>query len=76
MYKKILVPLASTDESQIIFSKALEIAKKNNSSLKLFHCLYSEVYFTPYGTFTTSEVTQLIPQWRENLDQEEERVKR
>ncbi|MDJ0661324.1 MAG: universal stress protein [Crocosphaera sp.] len=76
MYRKILVPLASSDESQIIFSKALEIAKNNNSILKLFHCLYSEVYFTPYGTFTTSEVTQLVPQWRETLDQEEESVRK
>ncbi len=75
MYKKILVPLASTHDCQTIFPKALEIADKNNSILKLFHCIHSEVYFTPYGTFTTSEVTQLVPQWRENLEQEKEKVR-
>ncbi|MGK7958989.1 universal stress protein [Crocosphaera sp.] len=75
MYKKILVPLASPNECQIIFSQALKMAKNNNSSLQLFHCIQSEVYFTPYGTFTTSEVTQIVPQWRETLDQEKEQVR-
>ena len=75
MYQKILVALASADDSKIIFPKALEIAKDNNSYLKLLHCIHSEVYFTPYGTFTTSEVTQLVPQWQENLEQEKQKVK-
>ncbi len=75
MYKKILVALASVEDGQIIFPQALKIAEKNNSILKLFHCIHSEVYFTPYGTFSTSEVTQLIPQWRENLEEEQENVR-
>ncbi len=75
MYKKILVALGSANEGKTIFPKALKIAKDNNSHLKLFHCIHSDVYFTPYGTFTTSEVTQLVPQWQENLEQEQEKVK-
>ncbi|MDJ0731634.1 MAG: universal stress protein [Crocosphaera sp.] len=75
MYQKILVALASADEGQIIFPQALQIAEKNNSRLRLFHCIHSEVYFTPYGTFTTSEVNQLVPQLRENLEQEKEKVR-
>ncbi|MGK7958380.1 MAG: universal stress protein [Crocosphaera sp.] len=75
MYQKILVALGSTDDGKIIFPKALKIAKDNNSHLRLFHCIYSDVYFTPYGTFSTSEITQLVPQWQENLEQETEKVK-
>ncbi len=75
MYHKILVALGSADDGKTIFPKALKIAKDNNSYLRLFHCIYSEVYFTPYGTFSTSEITQFVPQWQENLEQEKENVK-
>ncbi|WP_107671274.1 universal stress protein [Cyanothece sp. BG0011] len=75
MYKKILVALASPDDCQTLFPKALTIAKKNNSLLKLFHCINSEVYFTPYGTFTTEEVTQLLPQWQDSLEGEQQQTK-
>ncbi|MDJ0511379.1 MAG: universal stress protein [Crocosphaera sp.] len=74
MSKKILVPLASIDNSETVFQEALHIAKQEDSILKLFHCINSEVYFTPYGTFTTSELDTLFPKLHENLEQEREKV--
>ena len=74
MSKKILVPLASIDDSEKIFQEALHIAKQEDSILKLFHCINSEVYFTPYGSFTTRELTTLFRQWHENLEQEKQKV--
>ena len=41
----------------------------------MFHCINSEVYLTPYGAFSTPEINQLVPQWRENLEEETEKVK-
>ncbi len=73
-YQKILVPLANTYDNEKVFTQALRIALLEGSLLKLFHCLASEVYITPYGTFTTSELKTLLPQWQENLEQEKKKV--
>ncbi|MEM8779355.1 MAG: universal stress protein [Cyanobacteria bacterium P01_G01_bin.49] len=73
-YQKILVPLAYTDERERIFLQALKIAKQEGSILKLFHCIASDIYITPYGTFTKSQLSKLLPQWRKGLKKEKEKV--
>ncbi|MGK7882741.1 MAG: universal stress protein [Crocosphaera sp.] len=75
MSQKILVALASYEDAKVVLPKALKIVEKNNSILKLFHCINSEVYLTPYGAFSTPEINQLVPKWRENLEEETEKVK-
>ncbi|MDJ0580443.1 universal stress protein [Crocosphaera sp.] len=75
MSQKILVALASSEDAKIVLPKAIKIVEKNNSILKLFHCINSEVYLTPYGAFSTPEINQLVPKWRENLEEETEKVK-
>ncbi len=75
MSQRILVALASYEDAKVVLTKALKIVEKNNSILKLFHCINSEVYLTPYGAFSTPEINQLVPKWRENLEEETEKVK-
>jgi nucleotide-binding universal stress UspA family protein len=38
-YRKILVALDRSSQSEIVFEQALEIAKKEEAALMLFHCL-------------------------------------
>lgn len=73
-YQKILVPLADTDERERVYTQAVRMAKQENSALKLFHCISSEVYITPYGTFTTAELNTLIPQWQQGIETEKAKV--
>lgn len=73
-YHKILVSLARTDQCETILTKAISIAKPESSIIKLFHCIPSEVYITPYGTFTTTELDKLLPQWQQDLETEKEKV--
>ncbi|MEA5512019.1 universal stress protein [Crocosphaera sp. UHCC 0190] len=73
-YQKILVPLSHTDDREKVFTQALNLAKQDKSILKLFHCISSDVYITPYGTFTTSQLTTLLPQWQQRLETEQQSI--
>ena len=69
--RKILLPLTRTDNQTLVFSQALQMAKQERSHLKLFHCICPEVYSTPHGLFTTSQLSLFFPKWQQELKEEQ-----
>lgn len=50
LFKKILVALDDSSESNIVFDGALELAQTHGASLKLLNCLTNEIVGEPVGT--------------------------
>ncbi|MEM1253872.1 MAG: universal stress protein [Cyanobacteria bacterium P01_H01_bin.21] len=47
MFSKILAPIQDTVTDQVVFEKALALAKQNDSSLMLLHVISSDMRSTP-----------------------------
>jgi nucleotide-binding universal stress UspA family protein len=69
-YKKILVALDRSPQSDAVFEQALELAKKEEATLMLFHCLlfetpgigtYADIYGKELINFS-HEMSQLLKQ--------------
>ncbi len=73
-YRKILVALDYSPQSDVVFEQALELAKKEEAELMLFHCLqqfesqgvgsYSSIYGRELINFS-SQMQELFQQERE-----------
>lgn len=80
-FKKILVALDRSDQSQAVFEQALELAKKEKGSLMLFHCLSWEKEgqmgpFIGIGTLADIGMYETVKQLRhESLQRDIEQVK-
>jgi nucleotide-binding universal stress UspA family protein len=75
-YKKILVALDRSPQSEIVFEQALELAKKEDAALMLFHCLPFE---TPgvgsYADVFGRELINFSVKLQTVLDQESEQAR-
>jgi nucleotide-binding universal stress UspA family protein len=74
-YTKVLAALDGSPQTEIIFEKALEIAKNQGASLMLFHCLPFEhpdmVYTDLYG----QNLANFSRMMQEHLEQETEKTR-
>lgn len=76
-YQKILVAIDRSQQGEIVFNKALEIAKENNARLTIFHCLpidtrenpglYADIYGQNLGNYARAI--------QEHLDREKEHTR-
>jgi nucleotide-binding universal stress UspA family protein len=76
-YQKILVAIDRSQQGEIVFSKALEIAQENKAQLTIFHCLpidtrenpglYSDIYGQNLGNYAKAI--------QEHLDREKEQTR-
>ena len=72
-YSKILVAIDQSPLGQAVFAQALDLAKTQNASLMLFHCLMPEVLLSPMlmpGEFGLSPhlISQTYKVQQEQLD--------
>lgn len=72
-YRKILVALDRSSQSDSIFEQALEIAKKEETALMLFHCLPSELQGSGlYADMYSRELIYYFDEMQERLRQEKQ----
>jgi nucleotide-binding universal stress UspA family protein len=70
-YNKILVALDRSEQSQVVFEQALEIAKHNQSNLLLFHCLPVQTGgMNPYGNLYGQELVSFSQAIQDQIDRE------
>ncbi|MFW6359439.1 MAG: universal stress protein [Chroococcales cyanobacterium] len=75
-YQKIFVALDRSAQSDFLFEKALEIAKKDGSSLMLFHALpYESEGITPYTNLYGQQLMAFTQSLQERIDEETESVR-
>lgn len=74
-YQKILVALENSPLGKAVFEQALAMAKQNQASLMLFHCLpIDSESMTPYTNIYEGEFTNFSSLLREQLEQQTEAV--
>ncbi|WP_204105472.1 MULTISPECIES: universal stress protein [Spirulina sp. CCY15215] len=76
-YQKILVAVDRSQQGELVFNKSLEIARKNQAQLTIFHCLpidtrenpaiYSDLYGQNLGNYARAI--------QEHLDREKEQTR-
>ncbi len=76
-YQKILVAIDRSQQGELVFTRALEIAKENQAQLTIFHCLpidtqenpglYSDLYGQNLGNYARA--------LQEHLDREKEQTR-
>ena len=72
-YRKILVAIDRSDQSDSVFEQALELAKKEEASLMLFHCLPSELQGSGlYADMYGRELINYSREMQEQLRKEKE----
>lgn len=75
-YKKILVALDRSPQSEIVFEQALELAKKEETALMLFHCLPFETQgIGSYADVFGRELINFSAELQKVLDQESEQAR-
>jgi nucleotide-binding universal stress UspA family protein len=74
-YQKILVALDRSPMGEIVFERALAIAKQDGASLMLFHSIPVESQgIAPYANLYGEELLEFSKYMREQLDKEKEGV--
>lgn len=75
-YRKILVALDRSPQSEIVFEQALELAKKEEATLMLFHCLPFETQGVgSYADVFGRELINFSAELQKVLDQESEQAR-
>ena len=75
-YQKILVALDRSSQSEIVFEQALELAKKEEAALMLFHCLPFETQGVgSYADVFGRELINFSVELQKVLDQESEQAR-
>jgi nucleotide-binding universal stress UspA family protein len=75
-YRKILVALDRSPQSEIVFEQALELAKKEEAALMLFHCLPFETQGVgSYGDVFGRELINFSVEMQKVLNQESEQAR-
>ncbi|HAG85611.1 MAG TPA: universal stress protein [Cyanobacteria bacterium UBA12227] len=75
-YKKILVAIDHSPESDAVFEQALEIAKKEEASLMVFHCLPLETEGAGfYGDMFGRELIDFAHLMQEKMRKESEKAR-
>lgn len=75
-YQKILVAIDRSPQANLIFAQALELAKKEQASLMLFHCLPLEHQGVgSYGDMFGRELINFSHEMREQLRKESEETR-
>jgi nucleotide-binding universal stress UspA family protein len=75
-YRKILVALDRSPQSEIVFEQALELAKKEEAALMLFHCLPFETQGVgSYADVFGRELINFSVELQKVLDQESEQAR-
>ncbi|MBE9115865.1 universal stress protein [Lusitaniella coriacea LEGE 07157] len=71
-YQSILVALDGSSQGKIIFEKALELAKKNNAKMMLFHCLpFEQPEMAPYSDLYGQNLANFSRMMQESLVESE-----
>lgn len=74
-YTKILVAIDRSSQSDSVFEQALELAKKEEAALMLFHCLHSELQGSGlYADMYSRELIYYSDEIQERLRQEKQEV--
>lgn len=77
IYRKILVALDRSSQSDIVFEQALEIAKQEQAALMLFHCLPFDVQGVgSYGDMFGRELINFSYEMQKQFDREREEVRK
>jgi nucleotide-binding universal stress UspA family protein len=71
-YKRILVPLDQSPQSQIVFEQGIAIAKSSQAELMLLHCIPLEQRIAPYGSLYGEELLNLSSLFQEQMEKEKE----
>ncbi|NET57732.1 MAG: universal stress protein [Symploca sp. SIO2E6] len=71
-YKKILAAIDRSPQATAVFEQALEIAKQEQASLMLFHCLPLEIQGTGFYSDIYDPAMNLYNQMQTQLDKEKE----
>ena len=71
-YKRILVPLDQSPQSQIVFEQGIAIAKSAQAKLMLLHCIPLEQRIAPYGSLYGEELLNLSSLFQEQMEKEKE----
>lgn len=75
-YRKILVALDRSSQSEIVFEQSLELAKKEEAALMLFHCLPFETQGVgSYADVFGRELINFSVELQKVLDQESEQAR-
>lgn len=75
-YQKILVALDRSSQSEIVFEQALELAKKEEAALMLFHCLPFEMQGVgSYADVFGRQLINFSAELQKVLDQESEQAR-
>lgn len=75
-YQKILVALDRSSQSEIVFEQALELAKKEEAALMLFHCVPFETQGVgSYADVFGRELINFSVELQKVLDQESEQAR-
>ncbi len=75
-YRKILVALDCSPQSDIVFEQALEIAKKEEAALMLFHCLPFETQGVgSYADMFGRELINFSAEMQKLLDEESKQAR-
>jgi nucleotide-binding universal stress UspA family protein len=74
VYQKILVALDRSSYTESVFTQALAIAKQDQASLILFHCLPIEHSITPYSNLYGEELLNFSATLREQLEKEKQEI--
>ena len=76
-YEKILVAIDHSPQSELVFEQALEIAKKEEAALMLFHCLSFETQGVgSYGDILGFELINVSQELQKLLNQEIEEARK
>jgi len=71
-YHKIFVALAQTESAEDVFSKALDLAQKDQAQLMLFHCIPLESQtFNAYPTFYGEDAIRFSQTLQTHIEQQE-----
>ena len=72
-YTKILVAIDRSSQSDSVFEQALELAKKEEAALMLFHCLHSELQGSGlYADMYSRELISYSEEMQEQFRQEKQ----
>ncbi len=75
MYRKILVAIDRSSQSEAVFEQALEVAKKEDASLMVLHCMSEFQGSTIYGNMYGSELVNFSHEMRTQWSQEREQAR-
>lgn len=73
-YRKILVAIDRSPQTEVVFEQALELAKKEEAALMVFHCLSLEMqpsssYADIYGSGLVNFSAEFQVQWEKELQE-------